>query len=45
MSLLSSIILPRLGKELIALKPQVVKFCIEQLVSVGSDVLGWARKK
>lgn len=45
MSLLSSIILPILEKELIALEPSIAQFVINQLEAVGSEVMAWIESK
>ena len=45
MSLLSSIILPRLEKELIALEPQAAQFIVNQLMNVGMEVMQWLDSK
>lgn len=45
MSLLSSIILPKLEAELVALEPEIAAFLIKQLHFVAKDVLAWAEGK
>lgn len=45
MSLLSSIILPKLEKELTALEPQAAQFLLGELKSMSADVLAWAENK
>ncbi len=45
MSLLSSIILPKLEKELIALEPEIAQFLINQLKILGTEVALWAENK
>lgn len=45
MSLLSSIILPKLERELLAVEPQIAQFLVSQLKSLGADVVSWAEKK
>lgn len=45
MSLLSSIILPRLEKELIAMEPAISQFIISQMKSMASEVIEWAETK
>ena len=45
MSLLSSIILPKLEKELVALEPQIAQFVLGQLKAVAVDVLHWIEQK
>lgn len=45
MSLLSSIILPKLEKELIVLEPAIAQFVISQLESIGSEVMAWIESK
>jgi len=45
MSLLSSIILPKLEKELVALEPEIAALVLSQLKSIGSDLLTWVEQK
>lgn len=45
MSLLSSIILPQLEKEIIALEPQIGQFVLAQLKSVTADIMHWIETK
>ena len=45
MSLLSSIILPSLEKELVALEPQIAQFLLKQAHTVGAEVLAWVEQK
>lgn len=45
MSLLSSILLPKLEKELIAMEPEMAQFILKQLQSVGGDILKWVEDK
>lgn len=45
MSLFSSIILPQLEKELLALQPEVSNFILKQLKNVASEVIIWAESK
>lgn len=45
MSLLSSILLPRLEKELIALEPDIAEFLIKQLKNLAEEVIEWSEKK
>jgi len=45
MSLLSTIILPKLEKELIGLEPEVTQFIVSQLKSLAADVVMWAETK
>lgn len=45
MSLLSSLILPHLEKELVALEPEIAAFVLKQLKVVASDVIAWIESK
>lgn len=45
MSLLSSIILPKLEKELISLEPEIANFIISQIETVGKEILDWVNSK
>jgi len=45
MSLLSSIVLPRLEKELIALEPEIAQFLLSQLKTLAADVMAWLETK
>lgn len=45
MSLLSSIILPKLEKELVAIEPEITKFLLGQLHSLATEVITWAENK
>ncbi|CAB4126838.1 hypothetical protein UFOVP260_53 [uncultured Caudovirales phage] len=45
MSLLSSIILPRLEKELVAMEPAISQFILSQMKSMASEVIEWAETK
>ena len=45
MSLFSSLILPHLEKELIALEPQLAQFILNQLKGAASEVVAWAETK
>jgi len=45
MSLLSSIILPALEKQLLALEPQAAAFVISELESIGAAVAAWIEAK
>jgi len=45
MSLLSSVILPHLEKELIALEPQLSNFVLGQIKLVSSEIIDWVDKK
>ncbi|QHJ76047.1 MAG: hypothetical protein [Bacteriophage sp.] len=45
MSLFSSFILPQLEKELLAAKPEIAQFILQQLKNVSLEVLDWAEKK
>jgi hypothetical protein len=45
MSLLSAIILPKLEKELLAIEPNIAQFIIQQVKSVGDDIVMWAEQK
>lgn len=45
MSLFSSVILPHIEKELIALEPEIAKFFLGQIKSVSVDILNWVEKK
>jgi hypothetical protein len=45
MSLLSSVILPKLEKELIAMEPEIAQFILIQAKSVGAELLAWIEKK
>lgn len=45
MSLLSSIILPKLEKELIALEPVIASFVLKELQSAAEIVITWIESK
>lgn len=45
MSLLSSIILPRLEKELIALEPLAAQFLLNQFKEAGIEFMAWVESK
>lgn len=45
MSLLSSLILPKLEKELLTLEPEIAQFVFGQLKSMGAEVVAWAEGK
>ncbi len=45
MSLLSTIILPKLEKEFVNLEPQIADFILKQLYEAGKDILGWVENK
>ncbi len=45
MSLLSSIIIPRLEKELMALTPELSQFLLSQLKVFASEIVEWAEEK
>lgn len=45
MSLLSSIILPKLEKELVLLEPEIAEFLLGQLKSIGAELFAWAEDK
>ena len=45
MSLISSIILPKLEKELVALEPEIAALVLSQLKSIGADLLAWVEQK
>lgn len=45
MSLLSSIILPKLEAELVAQEPVIADFLVKQAHALASDVLAWAESK
>ena len=45
MSLLSSLILPKLEKELLEMEPQIAEFMINQLKECASEVVHWAENK
>lgn len=45
MSLLSSLILPHLEKELLALEPEIASFVLKQLKVVATDVITWIESK
>lgn len=45
MSLLSSILLPRLEKELVLLEPDIAEFLVRQLKVLAEEVIEWAEKK
>lgn len=45
MSLLSSVILPMLEKEIVDLEPQIAAFALRQLKSVAEEVIEWVEKK
>ena len=45
MSLFSSIILPKLEKELMALEPEIAQFLLNQLKNLGAEVVMWAESK
>lgn len=45
MSLLSSIIVPKLERELLALEPEVSQFIIKQLKIFAAEIVEWAEEK
>lgn len=45
MSLLSSILLPQIEKELLALEPDIAQFIVAQLKNMSADIVVWAEKK
>ena len=45
MSLLSSIILPKLEKELIALEPVIASFVLKELQSAAEILIDWIESK
>ena len=45
MSLLSSIILPKLEKELLSQEPEIAAFLVKQLHALASEVITWAEGK
>lgn len=45
MSLLSSIILPKLEKELMEQEPQVAEFILKQVHTLSTEVISWAESK
>jgi hypothetical protein len=45
MSLVSSIILPKLEAELLKIEPELASFILNQLKSVASEVVQWAEEK
>lgn len=45
MSLLSSVILPKLEKELTGLEPEAAQFLLGELKSMSAEVLAWAENK
>lgn len=45
MSLLSSILLPKLEKELLSLEPDVARFILRQLKVFSAEVIEWAEDK
>ncbi len=45
MSLLSSILLPKLEAELLAQEPIIAEFLIKQVHSLASDLIVWAEAK
>lgn len=45
MSLLSSLVIPRLEKELEQFEPQIAQFLMQQLQMLGTDVLQWIEQK
>jgi hypothetical protein len=45
MSLFSSLILPHLERELIALEPQIAQFLLNQLKNAADEVVAWAESK
>lgn len=45
MSLLSSIIIPRLEAELLAMSPELSQFLLSQIKICGREIVDWAEKK
>lgn len=45
MSILSSVVLPRLTKELVQLEPEVAMFILKHLKALAHDVVEWAEEK
>lgn len=45
MSLLSSIILPKLEAELIAQEPVIAEFLVKQAHTLATEVIDWAQSK
>lgn len=45
MSLLSTILLPHLERELIALEPQIAAFVLKQVTNLAADVIQWGENK
>lgn len=45
MSLLSSIILPKLERELVQLTPDIQQFLLAQLKIVAGEIIEWAESK
>jgi len=45
MSLLSSIILPKLEEELIQQEPAIAAFLVKQIHTLATEVISWAEKK
>jgi len=45
MSLLSSILIPKLEEELIAQEPVIAQFLIKQAHDLASEVIDWAESK
>ena len=45
MSLFSSLILPHLERELLALEPQLAQFLLNQLKNAADEVVVWAESK
>lgn len=45
MSLLSSIILPKLEQELLAQEPAIAEFLVKQVHTLATEVITWAESK
>ena len=45
MSLLTSLILSQLEKEIVALEPEIARFLVGQIKSSAADVIEWAERK
>ncbi len=45
MSLLSSILLPKLEKELLDIQPEIAQFLLRQLKLLANEVLEWVETK
>lgn len=45
MSLLSSVILPEVEKSLVGMKPEMIRFLMSQVQTIGSELLEWVERK